>query len=191
MSATVPDGETLRSRPDAARRGADARMVQDREVVAFCETVRPQLVGTLTLYCGDPHLAEELAQDTLVRVWDRWGRIGGLHNRTGYVHRMALNAANSWFRRRAAEQRARSRLPGAEALVVDDVASRLALRSAVRALPPRQRAALVLRFYADLPVAEVAVLMRCRPGTVKSLTHHAVAALRGQDLIDEEAGDAR
>lgn len=45
------------------------------DAVAFCERLRPQLVGALSLYCGDPALAEELAHDTLIRVWENWHRV--------------------------------------------------------------------------------------------------------------------
>lgn len=69
-----------------------------------------------------------------------------------------------------------------------DEADRLAVRAAVADLPERQRAALVLRYYVDLPVAEVADVLGCAPGTVKSLTHKAVEGLRralGDETVEE------
>jgi RNA polymerase sigma factor (sigma-70 family) len=90
-------------------------------------------------------------------------------------YRVAINLTNSWLRRRMAERRARARLGAraAGAHLDPDPADAVAIRRAVAALPRRQRTALVLRYYADLPVAEVAALMGCAPGTVKSLTSKA------------------
>ena len=156
--------------------------------VAFCRRLRPQLVGALTLYCGDRLLAEELAQDTLVRVLDRWSSVQMMAAPEAWAHRVAINLANSWFRRRAAERRARQRLQATAGTATPtvDTEARLTVRRAVAALPPRQREAVVLRYFADLPVEEVARLMRCAPGTVKSLTHRAVTALRASEHLDLE-----
>jgi RNA polymerase sigma factor (sigma-70 family) len=160
-------------------------MTNEDAAAAYCRLVRPQLVGVLTLYCGDRHLAEELAQDTLVRIWDRWAQIERLPAREAYVHRMAINAANSRFRRLGAERRARARLAAARPTETDHAAG-LAVRQAVAALPRRQRTVLALRYFVDLPVDEVALLMGCAPGTVKSLTSKAIAGLRRAGLVDNE-----
>jgi RNA polymerase sigma-70 factor (sigma-E family) len=161
-------------------------------VIGFCHRVRPRLVGTLSLLCGDGDAAEELAQETLARVWLRWSRVRelGEPRATAWTFRVAINLANSWVRRRMAERRARARLAGqaASAHLDPDPADALAVRQAVAALPRRQRTALVLRYYADLPVAEVAALMGCAPGTVKSLTSKALTALRrveGMHIAEE------
>lgn len=157
-----------------------------RDVAEFCRAIRPQLIGSLTLLTGDRHLAEELAQETLVRVWDRWDGIAT--SPAAYAHRTAVNAAMSWRRRLAARHRAEVRLRGGSSDEDDrtDHAAALAVRAAVAALPMRQRTALVLRYYADLPVGEVARVMGCPTGTVKSLTSRAIAALRAGDLGDLE-----
>jgi RNA polymerase sigma-70 factor (ECF subfamily) len=109
---------------------------------------------------------------------------------TAWTYRVAVNLANSWLRRRMAERRAHARLSGraASAHTDPDPADAVAVRRAVGALPRRQRTALVLRYYADLPVAEVAALMGCAPGTVKSLTSKALTALRrveGMQVAEE------
>ena len=160
-------------------------------VIGFCHRVRPRLVGTLSLLCGDGDAAEELAQETLARVWLRWSRVRELGEpvATAWTYRVAINLANSWVRRRMAERRARARL-AAGTHIDPDPADAVAVRQAVAALPRRQRTALVLRYYADLPVGEVAALMGCAPGTVKSLTSKALAALRrveGMQLAEEVA----
>jgi DNA-directed RNA polymerase specialized sigma24 family protein len=85
-------------------------MAADDDAAELCRRLRPELVGALTLYCGDRHVAEDLAQQTLARVWASWGTVRQVADRRAYVHRMALNAARSQFRRRAAERRARQRL---------------------------------------------------------------------------------
>lgn len=146
---------------------------------AYCTRVRPWLVGSLSLYCGNADVAEELAQDTLARVWDRWPEVAAMAAPDSWTYRVALNLANSHYRRRAAERRATARSErGREAADTPDAADALSVREAVARLPKRQRAALVLRYYADLPVAEAAALLGCAPGTVKALTHQAIAALR-------------
>jgi RNA polymerase sigma-70 factor (sigma-E family) len=163
-------------------------------VIGFCDRVRPRLVGTLSLLCGDGDAAEELAQEALARVWLRWSRVRelGEPSATAWTYRVAINLANSWFRRRMAERRARARLAtrAAGAYIDPDPADAVAVRRAVAALPRRQRTAVVLRYYADLPVAEVPVLMGCAPGTVKSLTRKALTALRrveGMQVVEEVA----
>ena len=150
------------------------------EVDAFCARMRPRLVGALTLYCGERDLAEELAQETLARVYSRWESVRAADSPDAYTHRVALNLANSTFRRRGAERRARRRLEASAVERVHDTdeADALALREAVSRLPRGQRTALVLRYFADLSVADTAALMGCSQGTVKSQTAHAIGALR-------------
>jgi RNA polymerase sigma-70 factor (ECF subfamily) len=133
-----------------------------------------------------------------VRLLDRWGQVQELRSPAAWAHRVAINLANSRFRRLRAERRARQRLEGhavrehsagmhgSADMHGVDMAAHIAVREAVSRLPKRQRTALVLRYYADLPVDEVAALMQCAPGTVKSLTHHAIGALRQAGLVDRD-----
>jgi len=168
---------------DGVTKGAD--------VVSFCRRVYPSLLGGLTLHCRDRGIAEEVAQETLVRVWERWSTVRTAASPEAWAWRVALNLTSSRFRRRAAERRAHDRMNERQPVSGDhlpDEADRLTVRAAVAGLPERQRAALVLRYYADLPVAEVADALGCAPGTVKSLTHKAVEGLRrelGVDAVDE------
>jgi DNA-directed RNA polymerase specialized sigma24 family protein len=107
--------------------------------IGFCHRVRPRLVGTLSLLCGDGDAAEELAQETLARVWLHWSRVRELGEplATAWTYRVAINLANSWLRRRMAERRARTRLGARVAGVhIDpDPADAIAIRRAVAALP--------------------------------------------------------
>lgn len=157
------------------------------DVAAFCETQIPRLVGALTLYCGDRALAEELAQEALARAVQHWPKIADSDQREGWVYRVGVNLANSRFRRRLAERRANQKATArAEQVAQDgDVATALTVRRVVSELPRRQRAAITLRFYLDLPVAEVAHIMECPESTVKSLTRRGLARLQ-QELGDEE-----
>jgi len=148
-------------------------------LTAFCAREHRRLVGSLTLHCGDPHVAAELAQEALARVCSDWSRVERMDAPGAWLHRVAVNLASSHYRRRQAERTALQRFgsrqvedPGA------DPAPALAVRRAVAALPLRQRTALVLRYYSDLSIQQTADAMGCAPGTVKSLTSQALAQLR-------------
>lgn len=160
------------------------------DLVGFCHEQKPRLVGALTLYCGDPDVAEELAQETLARVCLHWRRVARMPVPSAWSYRVGINLANSYFRRKAAERRAHDRLGSVAGHRHHDpdTDSAIDIRKAVAGLPRRQRAAVVLRFYSDLSVAEVARLMECPEGTVKTLTRKAVASLR-RKIVAEEARD--
>lgn len=162
----------------------------DSETVdQFCRRVHPKLVGSLWLQCGDHELAEEVAQEAFARVWERWNSVSQMGHPDSWAFRVGFNLLSSQFRRRTAERRAIQRRGSQPARGEPDAAEALTVRRAVAELPPRERAAIVLRFFADLPVEAVATVMRCRPGTVKSLTHHAVGHLRGSlndHLVDDQ-----
>lgn len=154
---------------------------QDVErLVSFCESQRPRLVGLLSLYCGDAYVGEEMAQETIVRVCRDWRKVRQLDSPEAWVWRVAINLTNSYFRRRAAERRARERLEARTnaSIVQPEEAFSSSVRQAVAALPARQKTALVLRFYLDLSVSQTAELMNCAEGTVKALTHKGISTLR-------------
>lgn len=158
----------------------------DPELVRFVEAMHPRLVGGLSLYCGDRATAEEIAQEALVRVWERWPKVSTMASTGGWTWTVAFNLARSRFRRRRAERRALDRLGTVDSHHDDvDAADAVAVRERIARLPDRQRRALVLRYYADLPVREVAAAMGCAEGTVKALTHQAVATLRAELGADD------
>ena len=145
-------------------------------LVAFCEREHPRLVGALTLYTGDADLARDLAQEALARACQHWGRVGGMDKPGAWAQRVAFNLAHRAFGRRGDRQlRAQAHTQRVHEV---DVGDAVAVRSAVAALAHRQRQAVILRFFLDLSVAETAVVMRCRVGTVKALTHQALDRLR-------------
>jgi RNA polymerase sigma factor (sigma-70 family) len=154
------------------------------DVDTFCRREWPRLVGALSLFTGDADLAEELAQETLARVCRDWRKVSHLAAPGAWAHRVAINLARSHYRHRAVVKKHASALV-TPVSVDDDAASALAVREAVARLPVRQRSALVLRYFADLSVAETAEAMRCPQGTVKTLTRQAILSLRSQGLVSE------
>jgi len=160
-------------------------MTEPEDVSAFCRREWPRLVGSLSLFTGDGDLAEELAQETLTRVCRDWRTVSNLDSPGAWAHRVALNLARSHYRHRSVARRHRARLASPTAVHDPDTATVFAVRNAVSQLPVRQRTALVLRYFADLSVAETAAAMQCPQGTVKTLTREAIAALRTMGLITE------
>lgn len=131
---------------------------------------------------GDWSAAEDLAQETMVRTYRAWDRIHG-DAPLAYARTAMLNRHRSLLRRAKVEAKyAFARRTPTE--VVEERDDALTLLAALDVLPPRERQALVLRFYEDRPIAEVAAMLDVPPGTVKSMTHRALARLR------EGLGDA-
>lgn len=141
------------------------------------------LVRYATVVTCDVHLAEDITQEVLVRAQPRWRRIGRLDAPEQYVKRMILNEFLSWRRRRAARlvplaREPLVRLAGAVPDPAAAVDERDALLRVIAALPPRQRAAVALRFYEDLADEQIADLLGCRAVTVRSHISRALATLR-------------
>jgi RNA polymerase sigma-70 factor (sigma-E family) len=120
------------------------------------------------LTAADP-AAEELVQDAFLRVQARWDRVD---NPLAYLRASVVNACRNHQRRRVLERRHR-------AVVVDTAEDTPGeMRDAIAALPARQRAAIVLRYYEDLAEVDIAELLGCSVPAVKSLLHRAVQDLR-------------
>jgi RNA polymerase sigma factor (sigma-70 family) len=158
----------------------------DTELAEFCHAEYRRLVGTLSLYCRDRQLAEELAQDALVRVIGNWNRVQHFDSPSAWAHRVAINLANSYLRRRLAEARATRRLQSRYGtdLYEPETVMAVVVRSAVAQLPKRERAVVVLRFFADFSVREVSDLLGMPEGTVKTLSAKALASLRAAGLTE-------
>ena len=162
-------------------------MTGPRDAATFCDEIRGRLVQALTLYCGSRQVGEELAQEALVRAWERWPKVGAMDAPEAWTFRVGMNLANSSFRRRRAERRALARTgPPAGDASDPDVAGAAAVRAAVAALPPRQRAVIIARYFLDQSVDDTAALLGCAPGTVKATTSQALVALRARGLVDDE-----
>jgi RNA polymerase sigma-70 factor (sigma-E family) len=129
------------------------------------------------LLTGSRAEGEELAQEALVRIWWRW-RLGRRPaDPARYARRVLVNRQRSLLRRAAVEARSLARAQPAEVPPAGTERA-MVLWEAVQALPPRQRAVLVLRYREDLTEAEVARLLGVPVGTVKSASHRALARLR-------------
>ena len=139
---------------------------------------------------GDPALADDVVADVLGNAYERWSRIGELENPHAYVRKMVVNEYLSW-RRRAVRTAVRAELHELVEPVADhaDVhADRHELLGELRQLPPKQRAALVLRYYEGLPFSDIADLLGCGENAVRSNVSRALQRLRIQ--LTGESADA-
>jgi RNA polymerase sigma factor (sigma-70 family) len=132
------------------------------------------------LLTGDRAVAEDLVQEASSVSWGGSGSSATPTAFEPYLRRTIVNLSKNHFRRRAVERAYLERQgPRAEDVRTDpDVATYATLRSALLRLPLRQRTALVLRYFEDLPDATIAELLRCRPATVRSLVARGLEALR-------------
>jgi RNA polymerase sigma-70 factor (sigma-E family) len=135
--------------------------------------------GTAFLLCGDWHRAEDLVQTAFVKLYRAWNRIAKHEALDAYTRQIIVRtfldeARRGFFHRErpTAEQTDRS-VPQQ-----GDIEDQLVLLRALAEVPPRQRAALVLRFWEDLSVEETAKALRCTAGTVKSQTARGLEAMR-------------
>lgn len=142
------------------------------------------------LLTGDREAAEDLVQDAFVRLAGRLAHLRDPGAFDAYLRRTVVNLSNSHFRRRRVERlylkKARASFePDGAVRPGRSVEEREELWEALRRLPQRQRAAIVLRFYEDLSEAQVAEYLKCRPGTVKSLVSRGLETLRN-DIRGED-----
>lgn len=155
--------------------GETARTGVDFEEFVAARSHR--LLGTAVLLTQDRALAEDLLQTTMAKCWFAWPRISG--DPEPYVRRVLVNTYVSWWRRRWNGEVPSDTLPdraGTEVHGGSD--SRHDLRIALARLPKRQRTVVVLRFYEDMAERQVAQMLGCSVGTVKSQTSKALAKLR-------------
>jgi RNA polymerase sigma-70 factor (sigma-E family) len=141
---------------------------------------RAEALRLAYLLSGDRDRAEDLVADAFVKLYRRWRR-GGIDNPRAYLRRTVVNESNSRYRRLAVERREATRRWGDDRgsrSADDQVAEADAIASALAALPPRQRSAVVLRYYADLPEREVADVLGVSVGTVKSSVSRALERMR-------------
>ena len=149
----------------------------------------PGLVRLAFGLTGDRWLAEDLAQTALVSAYASWWRVHRADDPDAYVRRILINASKSrWRRGRVAEQAAGppAEVPAADPAVT--IGERSALLKALGALPPRQRAVVVLRYWEDLSDAQAAALLGCSASTVRSQAARALAKLRASGVL-ADAGD--
>jgi RNA polymerase sigma-70 factor (sigma-E family) len=157
-------------------------MRDNADVAAFAEYVEAcsaTLFRTAFLMVGDHQLAQDLVQEALVKTLMAWPRLNDRENLHAYTRRIIVTTSISWRRRRSFHERPVQVLPErpgpdfAESMVTHDV-----VVAALRTVPPRQRAAIVLRYYQDLTETQTAEAMGCSVGAVKSQVAAGLRRLR-------------
>jgi RNA polymerase sigma-70 factor (sigma-E family) len=149
-----------------------------QEFAGFAAARSGALIRVAYLLTCDQHAAEDLLQTALTKAAARWGHIHSAPE--AYVRQAMYREQVSWWRRRARHRETTmAEVPDLAAAVPDISAeTRLSLQQALRALPAGKRAVLVLRYFEDLPEAQVASILGCSVGTVRSQTHKAITQLR-------------
>jgi RNA polymerase sigma-70 factor (sigma-E family) len=142
--------------------------MEDPLVELYRDRYEP-MVRLAYLMVGDRAAAEELVQDAFVNVHRSWAKVA---DPPAYLRVAVVNACRSWGRRRTLELHRRPAPADPSELVADE------MWDALQVLPIRQRAAVVLRFYEDLPDARIAELLGCREATVRTAIHRALERLR-------------
>jgi RNA polymerase sigma-70 factor (sigma-E family) len=153
------------------------RAEAERDYIAYVQARMDWLRRLAHRLCGDWPSAEDLVQDCLVALYRHWKKAAAADTPDAYVRTILLRAyLGNRDRRRSLRTTPDPPDPGS----VEDSGTdgRLDLRAALARLSPGQRAVLVLRYWEDLDVAQTAQVLGCSPGTVKSQTAYAVAALR-------------
>lgn len=160
-----------------------------RDRQEFCDFVASRssaLFRVAYLMVGDYQLAQDLLQESLAKTYVAWPRLHEVANAEAYTRKVIATTAISWRRRHSFHERPVEHLPEpAEADPVTEQVTHDALWAFLLELPPRQRAAIVLRHYVDLSEAQTAETMGCSVGTVKSSVSTGLKRLRtriGRDL---------
>jgi len=152
--------------------------VADDELEALVRTHEAALLRLAYLLCRDSARAEDMVQDALLRILRRWRSAGLPDHPLAYARRVVINEYLAWRRLRSATE-----LVGAvRDTELDDLADQLAERDLIWRLlgnlSPRARTVLVLRYYEQLPDADIASILGCRRATVRSIAARALQSLR-------------
>ncbi|MPY38139.1 SigE family RNA polymerase sigma factor [Streptomyces adustus] len=162
----------------------DRSSVRDEEFRAFVTGRWPRLMRTAFLLTGERHAAEDLVQSTLEKTFVAWRRVGSADDPEAYVRRVMINAHARRHRRKLREFLAPRDDSGLAHEIADtgdrisQADDRNALLKALVQLPPRQRQAVVLRYWEDLTESQTAEAMGCSVGAVKSNAAKGIAKLR-------------
>lgn len=139
------------------------------------------LLALAWLLTGDRDAAEDLAQATLTKALSRWHLVSAASDPDAYIRRMCVNLHTSWLRRMVSRERSLTTALD-KRLSLDDetesIGNRDQLRRALSRLRPKMRAALVLRYYADLDDQAIADLLGVKRATVRSLVHRGLLEMR-------------
>ena len=155
---------------------------------AWYRTEHPRLLATMTIVTRDLHTAQDITAEAFARALAAWHRVSGMDSPTGWTYRVALNLARRRARRAALEERLLRRVARADDAFPAEHA--IDLWDAVRALPPRARTAIALRYTGGLSEAEVAAAMKVAVGTASATLASARRALAAA-LADAPEGERR
>jgi RNA polymerase sigma-70 factor (sigma-E family) len=154
----------------------------DERFTAFVRGHGDRHLRVAVLLTGDWPAAEDLVQASLVKLYRAWPRLDTSTDPDAYLRRIIVNTHRSWWRARRGRETPVEAPP--DRVDAGDLADRHALgalvRQALASLPRQQRAVLVLRYFEDLPEADVAGLLGCSAGSVKTHAHRGLRALRRQ-----------
>ena len=170
-----PAGPATGADAGPAGPGLDGGDPREAEVAAVFHAYRQHFVRLAWLMTSDAARAEEIVQEAFVRAWRNWGRLRSQHAAVAYVRAAVVNQARMTLRRRLVEQR--HQVAGPPAASAPAAGRDLDLERALGSLPPRRRACVVLRYYADLTERETADTLGISVGTVKSQTTRALRQL--------------
>jgi len=163
----------------------------DERFTAYVRDRGEHHLRVAVLLTGDWHAAQDLVQESMVKLYRAWPKLRLDGDPDAYLRRIMVNTHRSWWRARWRRETPAGELPDTViADFADGQAFAALVRQALQALPQRQRAAVVLRYCADLPEAEVADLLGCSVGTVKTHTHRGLRALR-ENLEEDRYGRQR
>lgn len=161
-----------------------------RDPEAFGEFVSARsaaLYRSAYLMIGDHGHAQDLLQEALTKTYVAWPRLRDVTKAEAYTRKAITTTAISWWRRRSWGERPSDAVPDRTTpSAADELAERDWLWQQLQSLPPRQRAAIVLRYYEDLSEAQTAAAMGCAVGTVKSQVSQGIKRLREQMGQDTE-----
>lgn len=165
--------------------------IRDREVAALFDEHYEGLCRLAYVILGDAHLAEEIVMEALLKTFSGWGRIRNRAQAPAYLKRSVVNLCRSRIRRKGIEARVNAQAHYMEKMKPPewDPQGHETAREvwdAVRNLPPRQRACIVLHYEQGLPDSEIAEILDCSAGTVRAQLSRARAKLQAALVESEE-----
>lgn len=150
---------------------------RDGDYTEYVTARLPWLRQLAYMLTQDWHRADDVVQTAIMQLYTHWSRVSRVENPDGYARTVLVRSFLGERRRWGSRVRLMAETPDTATRVADH-AGQVAVRTALAEVPPRQRATLVLRFYCDMNVEQVAEVLRCSPGTVKSQTARGLEALR-------------
>ena len=162
----------------------DRRREPPDALTTVCLAQHPRLIRALYGYVADTAMAEECAQEAIVRLCARWGTWRQPDDPAAWLFRVAFNVARSARRRRSIEQRTLRGLPTPQPLAATESPDPTVLQALGR-LPHRQRTVIILRYVLDMSAEDTARILTTTPAAVRAAAHRAVTTLRSDPTLSE------